>query len=144
MQHERKNITTKEYQKTVIPGPGLILIEKDGISEFYGELILTKKTIQQTLQHAATAIIVLISPFRCESEHDNYLCSIYRPGDRIGVNSTTPVLAPAPPYWRFQNKDGSEDGSYMLHVADILGVICETQEQIAEFHSRFDVKGAWP
>ena len=136
MQHERRFITSAEYQKTLIPGPGLVLIEKDGISEHYGELLLTKHTVAQTLTHAATAIVVKVSPFKCESDYDNYLCSLYRQGDRIGLNSTNPVLSPAPPYWVFQNPDQSADGHYLLHVGDILGVVCETDEKRQEFLSR--------
>ena len=138
MQHERKYVTSAEYARTVIPGPGLVLIEKDGISENYGELILTKNTVKQTLAHAATALIVSVSPFKCENEHDNYLCNIYRPGDRIGVDSTTPRLSPAPPYWIFKNPDDSADGHYFIHIADILGIICETEEQYREFLTRID------
>ena len=135
-QQERRYITSKEYQKTVIPAAGLVLIEKDGISEHYGDILLTKATVQRTLQHAATGIIAAISPFRAESEQDNYLCSIYKVGDRVGVNSTTPLIAPAPPYWYFKNNDDTQDGHYLIHIADLLGVICETDEEKQEFLKR--------
>jgi hypothetical protein len=94
--------------------------------------------VQRTLQHAATATIIQISPFKCESEHDNYLCSIYRVGDQVGVNASTPLISPAPPYWRFENEDGSDDGHYLIHVADLLGVICDTEEKKRDFLRRFE------
>jgi hypothetical protein len=38
----------------------------------------------------------------------------------VGFSNTTPILAPAPPFYVFKNPERKEDASVIIHVADIV------------------------
>jgi len=115
-----------------------VLLEKEQIDEKQGSLHVPEGVRDNMKKFSATAIIRGLSPFVCNDDHDNYLGLIYQVGDRVGVNPTTPMLSPAPPQWTFRNEDGSQDGTCMVHIADIIGVICENEEERKDFNQRVE------
>ncbi len=137
MEDKQVKITSVEYQKQNMPGPGMLLIQKDNISERRGQIVLPRSAIEQSLKWAPTGVIVAMSRFQGEDDFEAYLSRTYKVGDRVGFSSSVPFVAPAPPDYQFENPNRANDGSVMIHIKDVICVICENEEKRAEFSARF-------
>jgi len=125
-----KYITSKELQDSTVPGPDMVLMEKDVLDKYSaGGIAFTGKYVANATRNAGTGVILKLSPFRSEDEYCNYLLSVLKPGDRIGVNPATPLIAPTKPNQPIQNDDGTEDRTFLIHVKDIFCFITENEDQ---------------
>lgn len=126
---EKRTITSKEYAQLFTPAHGYVLILKDGLDAKYGSLYLSRQVIDRAKAASGTGIIMALSPFKSETEHENYLMQTYKVGQRVCFSSMTPHLAPAPPSFQFKNDDDEVDASVVIKLSDVIGVLSETPDE---------------
>ena len=136
---EQTIITSPQYWKQYVPGPGFLLIDKDPSPDKSGGIYIPPTAKNLATKYSATGVIRAVSPFKANDDHDQYLSAIYREGDRVGFSATVPITSPVPPTYKFENPNREQDRSVIIHVADVIGVLCETEEQKKEFLDRFNV-----
>jgi len=130
-------ITTEiNYKKMFIPLGGWLFVEKDTVEEKMSSgLYRPLSSMGQKLKYCMTGKIISKSPFPPnETEWHREYWEILKIGDKVGFNGTVPMLSPMPPHIEEQIKN---DGRFIcFHIADVLGVICETEIEQIEFMSR--------
>ena len=139
---KRQRVETTEFQKRFYPRHGFLLIEKDMVSDEWGNLSIPDSTKDRMNRYANCGTVVKLPIFRSDSEHTDYLISLVRVGDHVTFSNEIPLLAGAPPYYdvyKQGEKDRPEkDATMLIHVSDITGWILETDEVREKFEERFN------
>lgn len=128
MEVQSRQITSEEYAKEYLPGPGFVLIHRDQQEKIVNGLLIPQTTRDRSARMAGTGVIKVKSPMPPHESQDRKLWEYYEIGDRVCFDATVPFLAPAPPNYRFRNPDNEDDNSVTIHIADISGMICSDEE----------------
>lgn len=139
MQNFRK-ITDQEYVTEFQPTGVWILIEKDIMPEkTSGGIIVATKGRENAIRHAPTGVIRAMAPIEWsvfEQPQDAYWRRLFRVGDHVGYNSTTPVISPSPVQWEFECGDVESTKFIQIVITDITGIFLHTEEQRKEWLER--------
>jgi len=129
-------ISGSEYEKQYVPFGGFLLIAKDMEHQKIGSIHLTDNIRDTHSKFTTTGVVIAKSMFkRFENEYDEYIFGLIRKGDRIGYSGTVPLNSPSPPAYQFQGDDVQK--YVTIHMRDVLGWICETEEKKIELAERF-------
>ena len=135
-----KTITEAEYRKMFFPIEGWLFVEKDMLErKTSGGIILPDQAISKNVRWAMTGKIIAKSPFPpTEADWHREIWEFIQVGDKVGFSGTTPIMSPCPPYFRFETGENKEEGKFIVfHVADVLGIIVEKEEDMASVLKRF-------
>ena len=134
-----KYITSKELQNATIPGPDMLLLEKDFLGKMTASgIALTNNYSRNATRNAGSAVVKKVSPFISKDSYATYLLGIIKPGDRVGVNPTTPLVSPCMPDQSIKNEDGTEDRTFLIHVEDVLCFLPQTEEEKNKLMTRIE------
>src|SRR3990167_2207478 len=136
-----KTLTEDEYRKMFLPIGGWIFIEKDLLEkQTTGGIYIPDQTIAKNVKWGMTGKIIAKSPFPpTEAEWHYDIWKFVQVGDKVGFSSTTPILSPCPPYFRFEIGNNKEESKFIVfHVADVLGIIIESEDDRASVLKRFE------
>src|SRR3990167_10570314 len=125
---ERTEVTLENVTKLYVPAPGYVLLQKYEVADKWGNIIVTEDTVKRMQRYSGVSEILAISPYICESTHDQYLTSLYSVGDLVGFSVTTPIDAPIPEWFLFKKGLGKK-ALFTIHVADIIALYTEDEER---------------
>ena len=133
---ESIKVAGEEYEKQYFPFGGFLFIRKDMPPTKTGRLYTPPSVRESHAKWSSTGIVVRKSKFRVfEDAYEEYIWTILKRGDRIGYNTTVPFYAPSPPHYEFQGDD--KEVYQTIHLKDVVGVICESEQDRISFSERF-------
>ena len=125
---ERRIVTDKEFIDLYQPLGAWLLVEKDILPEkTSGGIILATQARESNIKTSMTGVIKKKSDFATfETSWEDHMYASVEIGDRIGFSMTTPMIAPAPPGFYFEDGEQESVKFVTLHVVDVLAIMKES------------------